>query len=139
MKKLFGTDGMRGEAGEFPLDSKTIEITGRSLARQFREKLGRTPRFITGCDTRESGAWIEKAFHAGAKAEVAACESAGVITTPGIAFLTKKFDFDAGIVISASHNPYHDNGIKIFAPTGKKIDGETEREIEKDIFSGHRS
>ncbi|HVE55190.1 MAG TPA: phosphoglucosamine mutase [Pyrinomonadaceae bacterium] len=134
MKKLFGTDGMRGEAGIFPLDEKTIETVGRSLARQFREKLGRTPRFITGRDTRESGTWIEKAFHAGAKSEGADCESAEIITTPGVAFLTKKFDFDAGIVISASHNPFYDNGIKIFAPSGKKIDGETERAIEKDIF-----
>ena len=111
---------MRGEAGVFPLDEKTIETVGRSLARQFREKLGRTPRFITGRDTRESGAWIERAFHAGAASEGAHCESAEIITTPGVAFLTKKFDFDAGIVISASHNPFHDNGIKIFAPTGKK-------------------
>lgn len=134
MKKLFGTDGMRGEAGVFPLDEKTIETVGRSLARQFREKLGRTPRFITGRDTRESGAWIEKAFHTGAKSEGAECESAEIITTPGVAFLTKEFDFDAGIVISASHNPFHDNGIKIFAPSGKKLDGETERLIEKDIF-----
>jgi len=127
---------MRGEAGEFPLDEKTIYTVGRSLARQFREKLGRAPRFITGRDTRESGAWIERAFHAGALAENAHCESAEIITTPGVAFLTKEFDFDAGIVISASHNPFHDNGLKIFAPTGKKIDGETEREIEKDIFNG---
>jgi phosphoglucosamine mutase len=133
MKKLFGTDGMRGEAGEFPLDERTIFTVGRSLARQFREKFGRTPRFITGRDTRESGAWIERAFHAGAVSEGAHCESAEVITTPGVAFLTKEFDFDAGIVISASHNPFHDNGIKIFAPTGKKIDGETERRIESDI------
>lgn len=125
---------MRGLAGEFPLDKKTIEKVGRSLARQFREKLGREPRFITGRDTRESGAWIERAFHAGAGAEGAHCESAEIITTPGVAFLTKAFDFDAGIVISASHNPFEDNGIKIFAPTGKKIDAETEREIEKDIF-----
>jgi phosphoglucosamine mutase len=139
MKKLFGTDGMRGEAGEFPLDEKTIFTVGRSLARQFREKLGRAPRFITGRDTRESGAWIEKAFHAGAAAEGAHCESAEVITTPGIAFLTKEFNFDAGIVISASHNPFHDNGIKIFAPTGKKIDGDTEQQIEKDIFESQES
>ena len=62
------------------------------------------------------------------------CESAEVITTPGVAFLTKKLDFDAGIVISASHNPFEDNGIKIFSPSGKKIDEATEREIEKDIF-----
>ncbi len=134
MKNLFGTDGMRGEAGVFPLDEKTIETVGRSVARQFREKLGRTPRFITGRDTRESGTWIEKAFHAGAKSEGAEGESAEIITTPGVAFLTKEFDFDAGIVISASHNPFYDNGIKIFSPSGKKLDGETERLIEKDIF-----
>jgi phosphoglucosamine mutase len=136
MKKLFGTDGMRGEAGAFPLDAKTIEIVGRSLARLYKEKLNRQPRFITGRDTRESGEWIERAFCAGATAAGAQSESAAVITTPGIAFLTRQFNFDAGIVISASHNPFHDNGIKIFSPTGKKIDEETEREIEKDIFNG---
>jgi phosphoglucosamine mutase len=134
MKKLFGTDGMRGLAGEFPLDEQTIFVAGKSLARQFREKLGKDARFVTGRDTRESGEWIEKAFHAGAGSEGAHCESAEIITTPGVAFVTKKFDFDAGIVISASHNPFHDNGIKIFSPSGKKIDGATEREIEKDIF-----
>jgi len=139
MKKLFGTDGMRGEAGVFPLDAKTIEIVGNSLARQFQEKLGRKPRFVTGRDTRESGAWIEKAFHTGAGAEDATCESAEIITTPGIAFLTKKFDFDAGIVISASHNPFQDNGIKIFLPTGRKIDEAIERQIEKDIFESTES
>ncbi len=125
---------MRGEAGVFPLDRETIEIVGSSLARQFSEKLGRNPRFIIGKDTRESGAWIEEAFYEGAASQNAICESAGVITTPGIAFLTNEFGFDAGIVISASHNPYHDNGIKIFSPDGKKIDGETERRIERDIF-----
>ena len=127
---------MRGESGQFPLDEKTIYTVGRSLARQFREKLGRASRIVTGRDTRESGAWIEKAFHAGVVSEEAHCESAEVITTPGVAFLTKEFNFDAGVVISASHNPYHDNGIKIFAPTGKKIDGDTERHIENDIFDG---
>ena len=129
---------MRGEAGVFPLDAKTIEIVGNSLARQFQEKLGRKPRFVTGRDTRESGAWIEKAFHTGAGAEDATCESAEIITTPGIAFLTKKFDFDAGIVISASHNPFWDNGIKIFLPTGRKIDEAIERQIEKDIFDNSK-
>lgn len=138
MKKLFGTDGMRGEAGTFPLDAKTIELAGWSLARQFKEKLNKTPRFITGRDTRESGEWIEKAFHDGAIAGGAHCESAEVITTPGVAFLTKHFDFDAGIVISASHNPFHDNGIKIFSPTGKKLEEATERAIEKDIFESQR-
>ncbi|MBS1794526.1 MAG: phosphoglucosamine mutase [Acidobacteria bacterium] len=134
MKKLFGTDGMRGEAGQFPLDEKTIFAAGRSLAGRFREQLGRVPRFVTGRDTRESGAWIEKAFHDGAGAAGAECASAEVITTPGVAFLTRKYGFDAGIVVSASHNPFHDNGIKIFAPTGKKIDEATERLIERDIF-----
>lgn len=134
MKKLFGTDGVRGPAGEFPLDEKTVFTIGRSLARQFRAQLGRDPRFVTGRDTRESGPWIEEAFHAGAHAEKAVCESAGVITTPGVAFFTREFDFDAGIVISASHNPFEDNGIKIFSPTGKKIDESTERLIENDIF-----
>jgi phosphoglucosamine mutase len=135
MKKLFGTDGIRSEAGTFPLDAATVEKIGRSLGRQFTDKLGRTPRFVTGRDTRESGSWIEEAVHAGAKAERAECESAGVITTPGVAFVTSKFGFDLGIVISASHNPYHDNGIKIFSPSGKKVGDEIETAIETDIFS----
>ena len=136
MKKLFGTDGIRGEAGVFPLDAATVNIIGRSLARQLAKKLGRIPLFVTGRDTRESGGWIEEAFHNGVKAEVAKCESAGVITTPGVAFVTAKFGFDLGIVISASHNPYQDNGIKIFAPSGKKVADEIERAIEKDVFEG---
>lgn len=127
---------MRGAAGVFPLDEKTIETVGRSLTRQFKEKLNRPPRFVTGRDTRESGDWIEKAFCRGVNAEGGQFESAAVITTPGVAFLTRHFGFDAGIVISASHNPYQDNGIKIFSPTGKKIDETTEREIEKDVYSG---
>jgi phosphoglucosamine mutase len=135
MKKLFGTDGIRGEAGAFPLNEKTIEVVGNSLARQFTEKLGRSPRFVVGRDTRESGKWIEQAFCEGASAAEADCESAGVITTPGVAFLTGKFHFDAGVVVSASHNPYQDNGIKIFLPDGKKIDELIEREIEKDIYA----
>jgi phosphoglucosamine mutase len=140
MEKLFGTDGIRGEAGKFPLDEKTVEAIGKSLARQFLEKLGRTPRFVTGRDTRESGAQIELAFHKGATVtEKANCESAGIITTPGVAFLTRKLDFDAGIVISASHNPFQDNGIKIFSPSGEKIDAAMEREIEKDIFESSKS
>jgi len=134
MKQLFGTDGIRGHAGEFPLDEKTVRIIGASLARQFRERLGRDPRFVSGRDTRESGSSIEAAFIAGAVAENAVCSSAGVITTPGVAYITKAFDHDAGIVISASHNPYQDNGIKIFLPAGTKIDEATEWLIEKDIY-----
>ena len=136
MKQLFGTDGIRGLAGEFPLDEITVGIIGASLARQFRERLGRDPRFVSGRDTRESGGRIETAFHTGAAAENAVCKSAGIITTPGVAYLTKAFDYDAGIVVSASHNPYQDNGIKIFLPSGTKIDEATERLIERDIHDG---
>ena len=136
MKKLFGTDGIRGVAGSFPLDQSIIKIIGRSLARQCTDKLGRAPRFVTGRDTRESGEWIEQAFHAGASEAGAECLSAGVITTPGVAFVTRDFDFDAGIVISASHNPYEDNGIKIFSPDGKKMGSDVEASIEADIYAG---
>src|SRR5688500_9350431 len=118
MKKLFGTDGVRGEAGVFPLDAPTGVTIGRSLTRQCTSKLGRPPRFVTGRDTRESGTWIENAFHAGVGMENGECESAGVITTPGVACVTRKFEFDLGVVISASHNPFADNGIKIFSPSG---------------------
>ncbi len=125
---------MRGEAGRFPLDDATVRVIGRSLARQLASQtVGRAPRIITGRDTRESGAWLERALIAGAIDAGAACESAGVITTPGVAYLARTLPADAGIVISASHNPYHDNGIKIFAPSGRKLDDETERLIEADI------
>lgn len=127
---------MRGEAGQFPLDAETIRIVGASLAQQFLEKNGgKSPKFVTGRDTRESGEWIEKAFFEGATANRAQVVSAGIITTPGVAFLTRHESADAGVVISASHNPFHDNGIKIFSPTGKKIDETTERRIEADIES----
>lgn len=139
MKKLFGTDGMRGVAGEFPLDERTVNILGFSLARRMREKLGREPRIVTGRDTRESGAWIEKAFHCGVKAAGGVCESAGVITTPGVAAVTGLFEFDAGGVVSASHNPYQDNGIKIFAPSGKKIEESAERLLETDILEADKT
>ncbi|MDT5272709.1 MAG: phosphoglucosamine mutase [Acidobacteriota bacterium] len=135
MKRLFGTDGMRGEAGRFPLDAATVRTVGRSLARHLAERLGRAPRVVIGRDTRESGAWIESAFLEGALVGgAAAAESAGVITTPGVAYLARTLPADAGVVISASHNPYHDNGIKIFAPTGRKLDDLTERLIESDIY-----
>lgn len=134
MKRLFGTDGMRGEAGRFPLDAATVRITGRSLARQLASQAeGGAPRLIIGRDTRESGAWLERALIAGAKEAGATCESAGVITTPGVAYLARTLPADAGVVISASHNPYQDNGLKIFAPSGRKLDDATERLIEADI------
>jgi phosphoglucosamine mutase len=135
MKKLFGTDGMRGEAGSFPLDAATIETVGASLARRLTEKLGRKPMIVIGRDTRESGGWLEKALVAGLKRGGAQSKSAGVITTPGVAFLARTIPADAGVVISASHNAYRDNGIKIFAPSGRKLDEETERLIEADVFA----
>ncbi len=134
MKKLFGTDGIRGEAGEFPLDAPTIKIIGSSLATRLKEKLGKSPLIVFGRDTRESGDWIEQALFDGASHAGAEVRSAGVISTPGVAFLTRSLMADAGVVLSASHNPFQDNGIKIFAPSGRKLDEETERLIERDVF-----
>jgi phosphoglucosamine mutase len=135
MKKLFGTDGMRGEAGNFPLDAATIRVVGASLATRLNEKLGRAPLIVIGRDTRESGPWLEQALIDGATSAGADSKSAGVITTPGVAFLARTLPADAGVVISASHNAYRDNGVKIFAPSGRKLDEETERLIESDVFS----
>ncbi|HVF28980.1 MAG TPA: phosphoglucosamine mutase [Pyrinomonadaceae bacterium] len=139
MKKLFGTDGMRGEAGRFPIDEWTMRVTGRSLANRLKTALGRASRLVVGRDTRQSGPWIESALAEGAREAGAVCESAGVITTPGVAFLTRSLPADAGIVISASHNPYRDNGVKIFAPDGRKLDDATERLIEADIYAAGRT
>ena len=134
--KLFGTDGIRGEAGKFPLDSPTIRTIGSSLAQQLSERAGRrVPRIITGRDTRESSAWIEQDLIAGARAGGAEIQSAGVITTPGVAFLARVLPAEAGIVISASHNPYYDNGIKVFDPSGRKLDEAAERRIENDVLA----
>ncbi len=132
MKALFGTDGIRGEAGKFPLDPKTVGAIGFSLASHLA-RAGESPEIIIGRDTRESGEEIEQALINGASSAGATCESAGVITTPGVAFLTRKHQAAAGVVISASHNPYQDNGIKIFAPSGKKMDDSVERLIESDV------
>jgi phosphoglucosamine mutase len=133
MKALFGTDGIRGEAGQFPLDSATVTAIGFSLASHLASS-GVAPKIITGRDTRESGASIEAALIEGASRAGAECLSAGVITTPGVAFVTRKEQASAGVVISASHNPYHDNGIKMFAPSGRKMDDSVERLIEADIY-----
>ncbi len=133
MKKLFGTDGIRGEAGKFPLDAATVQVIGRSLATRLAERKDRAPRIVIGRDTRESGGWIEAALISGARETGAEVESAGVITTPGVAFLTRTLPADAGVVISASHNPFQDNGIKIFEASGRKLDDAMERSIESDI------
>ncbi len=136
MKKLFGTDGMRGEAGEFPLDAATVETVGASLATHLTGKT-RTP--AADCD-RQRHARVGRM--AGTGVDRRCCrrpaprsKSAGVITTPGVAFLARTLPADAGVVISASHNAYRDNGIKIFAPSGRKLDEETERLIESDVFA----
>src|SRR5690349_1325598 len=132
MKALFGTDGIRGEAGRFPLDAATVRTIGFSLASHLAETIA-APVIVIGRDTRESGEWLEQALIEGATQAGVECLSAGVITTPGVAYLTRKLKANAGVVISASHNPYQDNGIKIFSPSGKKIDDSLERQIERDI------
>src|SRR5918999_3202429 len=133
MKKLFGTDGIRGIAGTFPLDSATVQVIGRSLATRLAERKGSAPKIVVGRDTRESGGWIEVALISGAREAGAEIESAGVITTPGVAFLTRTLPTDAGVVISASHNPFQDNGIKVFEPSGRKLDDAMERLVESDV------
>jgi len=133
MKKLFGTDGVRGEAGKFPLDEATVRAIGSSLTRHLTARKGSAPQIVIGRDTRESGPWIEQALARGARESGAEIRSAGIITTPGIAFLARTLPADAGVVISASHNPYHDNGIKVFDPSGRKLDDAMERLIEADI------
>jgi len=132
-QRLFGTDGIRGTAGLFPLDDTTVSIIGRSLVLNLSIELGRSPNIVIGRDTRESGEQIELALAAGAISGGATVQSAGVITTPGIAYITRATPFDAGIVISASHNPYQDNGIKVFSPSGRKLADELERKIEADV------
>ena len=135
-KILFGTDGIRGLAGEYPLDDRTVERLAKSLVANMAAELGRPPSLVIGRDTRESGSSIETALTRGALSQGARVELAGVITTPGVAYTARSVPFDAGVVISASHNPYQDNGIKVFSCTGKKISDAMERRIENDILSG---
>lgn len=133
MRKLFGTDGIRAVAGEAPLDVKTIYATGLALAHQVQGQ-HQHPRVYLGMDTRESSDWIAATISAGLAAGGARVENAGVITTPGIAWLARQHGFSAGVVISASHNPWQDNGIKVFGSDGYKLPDETELRIENEIF-----
>lgn len=133
MRKLFGTDGIRAVAGEPPLDAKTIYAVGTALAHQLKG-LAAHPAVILGMDTRESGGWIAAVLSAGLTEAGATVESAGVITTPAIAYLARKHGFAAGVVVSASHNPWNDNGIKIFGGDGYKLPDTTELRIEEEIF-----
>src|SRR6476659_6561603 len=133
MKRLFGTDGVRGKAGEYPLDHETVARLGAALVRAMRGDgpiEGRPLRFIIGRDTRESGDWIERELGRGVHAEGAAITSAGVIPTPATAYITRAMGFDAGLVISASHNPFGDNGIKVFSGRGEKFTETLERQVE---------
>lgn len=130
MKKLFGTDGIRSVAGQYPLDPSTVHAVGLALAHH----LGTGARVLLGMDTRESGLELAAQLSAGLIAGGASVESAGIITTPAIAYLTRTHRFSAGIVISASHNPWQDNGIKIFGSDGYKLPDSTELAIEEEIF-----
>jgi phosphoglucosamine mutase len=135
MKKLFGTDGIRAVAGQSPLDPATIYAVGLALAHHLKPVAGAgAPSIVIGQDTRESSNWIAATLTAGLTAGGATVESAGVITTPAIAFLARTHYFSAGIVISASHNPWQDNGIKLFGPDGFKLPDVTELAIEAEIF-----
>jgi phosphoglucosamine mutase len=133
MKKLFGTDGIRAVAGQSPLDASTVYAIGLALAHTLAVKTP-APRVLLGMDTRESSGWIAATLTAGLTAGGASVESAGVITTPAIAFLTHTHRFAAGVVISASHNPWQDNGIKLFGPDGYKLPDAIELIIEDEIF-----
>jgi phosphoglucosamine mutase len=132
MAKLFGTDGMRGIAGKFPLDLPTVCALGKALVELLQQE-GLAPKVIIGRDTRESGKWLEQALFQGIGSKKGEAVSAGIIPTSAISFLTKKFAFSAGIVISASHNPYQDNGLKIFSSTGMKIPESWEERLEDAI------
>jgi phosphoglucosamine mutase len=133
MRKLFGTDGIRGVAGAAPLDVPTIYATGIALASSLAS-LQAHPQVLLGADTRESSPWISAVIAAGLKAGGAEVENAGVITTPGVAYLTRRHRLAAGVVISASHNPWQDNGIKVFGGDGYKLPDATELAIEEEIF-----
>jgi phosphoglucosamine mutase len=135
---LFGTDGVRGTAGEYPLDHTTVARLGAALVRAMRpaDAGGRLLRFVVGRDTRESGEWIEQELALGACSEGASVTSAGVIPTPAVAYVTREMGFDAGLVISASHNPFQDNGIKVFSGRGEKFTEVLEREVEAIVARG---
>ena len=132
-KELFGTDGIRGVPGTLPLDDRTLFATGRALGGFLLREHGSAHALI-GMDTRESGLHIAAVLAAGLEKAGASAEFAGVITTPGIACLVRQNDFQAGVVISASHNPYHDNGVKLFSHAGMKFPDAVEETLEAEIL-----
>jgi len=133
-RKLFGTDGIRAVAGKFPLDAATIYAVGLALGHSLPKESEKKPRVILGRDTRESGPWIAAMLAAGLREAGVAVESAGVVPTPAVAFLARKHGFQAGVVISASHNPWHDNGIKLFGADGFKLPDDVELSMEEEIL-----
>ncbi len=132
-RQLFGTDGIRGKAGEYPLDAPTAFGLGAALGAWAKHQSA-TPQVLLGMDTRESGPWLARAVAAGLRAAEVRPVFAGVITTPGVAYLTKSGPFVAGVMISASHNPYADNGLKVFDHSGYKLPDSVELELEGEIL-----
>jgi len=133
-RQLFGTDGIRGVAGEYPLDAATAYAFGRALG-GWAARHGEHAEVVIGMDTRESGPWLAETVAGGLAACGVKTRFAGLITTPGVAYLTRTRDFVAGVMISASHNPYHDNGLKVFDHSGFKLPDDQELLLEKDIFA----
>jgi len=133
MGKLFGTDGIRGRAGKYPLDYPSVFSLGQSLIHLLQTGTS-NPRVIIGWDTRESSPWLARALAEGIVSVRGKAELAGVLPTSAISFITRTRRYDAGVVISASHNPYEDNGIKIFQRNGLKLNDALEEELEKTIF-----
>jgi phosphoglucosamine mutase len=133
-RRLFGTDGIRGVAGEFPLDEATVLLIGRVLGRRLAAGAAH-PRVVLGQDTRESSVRLADTLARGLAEQDVRVESAGIATTPAVAYLARQHGFRAGIVISASHNPWTDNGIKVFGHDGYKLPDQVELEIEGEIFS----
>jgi phosphoglucosamine mutase len=134
MGKLFGTDGVRGIANEYPMTSEMAVNIGRAVAHLFGGNKNK-PKIIIGKDTRISGHMIEYALVSGICSMGADAYLAGILPTPGVAFLTSSTGADAGIVISASHNPFYDNGIKIFKSNGHKLSDEKEDEFERILLN----
>src|SRR5690349_6083323 len=124
-KQLFGTDGIRGIPGTYPLDDATVYGVARALGKYLLEREA-APRVLIGMDTRESGPHISALLAGGLADDGVGFVSAGIMTTPGVACLVKQQKFSAGMVISASHNPFHDNGVKLFAGTGMKFPDDVE-------------
>ncbi|HEX9161390.1 MAG TPA: phosphoglucosamine mutase [Thermoanaerobaculia bacterium] len=132
MRELFGTDGIRGKAHEYPLDSATMFALGEALGHRLRVNGGK-PRLLLGMDTRESGPEIARALTAGVAAGGGEATLIGVIPTPGVAYLCRTTDAAAGISISASHNPFADNGVKVFGHDGMKLPDAVEEQIEDEL------